>query len=138
MKQLLNNIIVILSVILVLFGCTRSDEYYRDYLKNGEIYYPGRIDSLSIIPGDRKAVLRFRMTTDPKIQTIKAFVRNSLSPNQTVLTFPVTQGDYGKIKSMHLITLKKLLILSTSGHLPVKRIVQGPLQQASLFMARVI
>ncbi len=107
MKKLLNNTIFILSIALVLFGCTRSDEYYREYLKNGEIYYPGRVDSLSIIPGDRKGVLRMRMTTDPKIVSFKAFVRNSLSANETVLTFPVVPGDYGKIKEYALNNLEE-------------------------------
>ncbi|MGC4234057.1 MAG: DUF4998 domain-containing protein [Niabella sp.] len=107
MKKLLSNIIFIFSIALVAFGCTRYDEYYREYLKNGEIYYPGRIDSLSIIPGDRKGVLRLRMTTDPKVMSFKAFVRNSLSANQTVLTFPVAPGDYGKIKEYTLENLEE-------------------------------
>lgn len=107
MKKLLNNIIILFSVTFIIFGCTRSDEYYREYLKKGEVYYPGRIDSLSIIPGDRKGVLRLRMTTDPKIVLFKAFVRNSLSANQTVLTFPVAPGDYGKIKEYVLNNLEE-------------------------------
>ncbi|MCF3110382.1 DUF4998 domain-containing protein [Niabella sp. CC-SYL272] len=105
MKRLLNYVLFVGTITISLLGCTRSDEYYGDYLKQGEVYYPGRIDSLSIIPGDRRAILRFRMTTDPKISFFKAFVRNSLSSNQTVLRFPVAATDYGKIKEYPLDNL---------------------------------
>jgi hypothetical protein len=86
----------------LLYSCKPADYYYGEYLANGELYYPGRIDSLSIIPGNQRAKLRLRITTDPKVNTLKVALRNSLSPDQQLLTFPIAEGEHGQIRLIEL------------------------------------
>jgi len=98
-------ILGICTFFLLIYSCKPSDYYYGEYLAKGEIYYPGRIDSLSIIPGNRRAKLRFRITTDPKVSVLKVALRNSLSPDQELLTFPIEQGEHGHIRIIELDNL---------------------------------
>jgi len=89
----------------IFYSCKPSDYYYGEYLDKGEIYYPGRIDSLSLIPGNLRANLRFRVTTDPKVNQVKVHLRNSLSPTVTIETYPIVTGDHGKFKIINLENL---------------------------------
>ncbi|TXH55255.1 MAG: DUF4998 domain-containing protein [Bacteroidia bacterium] len=103
--KIINKLILCFIVGFVAVGCSKTGETYKEYLKQGEVYYPGRIDSLSIIPGNQRAILRFQMTTDPKVKSFKVFLRNSLSPNITVLDFPIESNDFGMIKEYELNNL---------------------------------
>ena len=108
MKQsFYKNIIILIISIGTVIACKPSDYYYADYLKEGEIYYPGRIDSLSIIPGNQRATLRFRVSTDPKINAVKVYLRNSLSALETVYEFPISSGEHGDFKLIDLDGLKE-------------------------------
>jgi uncharacterized membrane protein len=64
MTRMAKYILGICVIFLLLYSCKPADYYYGEYLANGELYYPGRIDSLSIIPGNQRAKLRLRITTD--------------------------------------------------------------------------
>lgn len=89
------------------YSCKPADHYYGEYLSNGEIYYPGRIDSLSIIPGNQRALLRFRATTDPKVNTVKIYLRSSLSPKAEIISAPIESGEHGNIKIVNLDNLSE-------------------------------
>jgi len=105
MRKILNYIIVAIGIVFMAHSCKPSDYYYADYLKNGEIYYPGRVDSLSIIPGNQRAILRFRATTDPKVNSVKVYLRSSLSPAAEIKSYAIEANEHGKIK---LIVLEGL------------------------------
>lgn len=105
MKKILNYMLIVLGTVLLTYSCKPSDYYYGEYLKNGEIYYPGRVDSLSIIPGNQRGILRFKVTTDPKVNSVRVYLRSSLSPTAEVKNYPIEASEHGKIK---LITLDGL------------------------------
>lgn len=107
MKKISTNILIAFGIILFLYSCKPSDYYYGEYLKNGEVYYPGRVDSLSIIPGNQRAILRFRTTTDPKVSCVKVYLRSSLSPIAEVKTYPIATNEHGKIKQIALESLSE-------------------------------
>lgn len=92
-------------IALMIYSCKPSDYYYGEYLDKGEVYYPGRIDSLSLIPGNLRAKIRFRVTTDPKVNRVKVHLRNSLAPTVTVETYPIATGEHGKFKIIDLENL---------------------------------
>lgn len=102
MRKVLNYILAGLGIIFLAYSCKPSDYYYGEYLKNGEIYYPGRVDSLSIIPGNQRAILRFRATTDPKVNSVKVYLRSSLSPIAEIKSYPIEANEHGKIKTIAL------------------------------------
>ena len=106
-SKYINKTLLVVFIGFIAVSCTQSGDAYKEYLKLGEIYYPGRIDSLSIIPGNQRAVLRFQMTTDPKVKSFKVFLRNSLSPNISVLTYSIQSSDFGKIKEYELDNLEE-------------------------------
>jgi hypothetical protein len=107
MKTTTYKHIALFILLGVIFSCKPSDYYYSDFLKGSEIYYPGRIDSLSIIPGDQRAQLRFRASSDPKIVAVKVYLRNSLSPSQSVHEFPINSGDHGNFKLINFDELQE-------------------------------
>ncbi|MGA6118754.1 DUF4998 domain-containing protein [Sphingobacterium anhuiense] len=107
MKNKIYTIIGFCTLLVAVSNCKPADYYYGDYLKNGEIYYPGRIDSLTLIPGNKRAILRFQMTTDPKVKLLKVFLRNSLSSKQTIMPFDVASNSYGKIREINLDQLEE-------------------------------
>ncbi|HET9571683.1 MAG TPA: DUF4998 domain-containing protein [Bacteroidales bacterium] len=51
----------------VLFSCGPMDETYRDFIKNGEIIYTGKVDSLKAFPGKNRMKLTWQLVSDPKI-----------------------------------------------------------------------
>ncbi len=98
---------IVTALIIFANACKPADYYYGEYLENGEVYYPGRVDSLSIIPGNERAQLRFRATTDPKVNQVKVYLRSSLSPKPDVLSFPINVGEHGKFKMIDLNNLSE-------------------------------
>lgn len=113
MKKTLMYITAVLFISFNIVSCKPADYWYGEYLENGEIYYPGRIDSLTIIPGNQRAQLRFRITTDPKITNLKIYLRNSLSANQEHYEFDVQAGDHGQLASIQLDDLSEATYTAT-------------------------
>jgi hypothetical protein len=100
-------IYILAALMVILSGCEKTGEAYKEYLQTGEIYYPGRIDSLSLLTGNLRGRIRFKMTSDPKVTRLKAFVRNSLSPDEVQIDIPVQPNEYGSIKQVDLPNLKE-------------------------------
>lgn len=51
----------------LLFSCGKMDNTYKDFIKNGEIIYPGRVDSLKAFSGKNRIQLKWLLVADPKI-----------------------------------------------------------------------
>lgn len=60
---------------LGIFSCTKQDDY-KKFIKDGEITYPGRIDSVIVRAGNQRLQLRMVLGTDPKVTKIKAYWNN--------------------------------------------------------------
>jgi len=63
-----------ISILLfsLLMGCTKSADTYKEFVQGGEIYYPGRADSLKsdslkLYPGRNRIQLSWLLKSDPKI-----------------------------------------------------------------------
>lgn len=98
---------ILIACFLIIAGCKPADYYYADYLENGEITYPGRVDSLSINPGNNRANIRMRITTDPKVKNIKITMRNSLESKEVYTVIDLQANDIGKIKEYELKDLQE-------------------------------
>lgn len=57
----------ILAILVSLGACKKLDDTYRDYIKDGEIIYVSKADSLRAFPGIHRAQLTWLATTDPKV-----------------------------------------------------------------------
>ncbi len=64
-------------VILVLWtACTPMDEYL-DYVPNGEIVYPGKVDSIKAYSGKNRVKIEGLLTTDPNVTKLIVFWNTS-------------------------------------------------------------
>ena len=74
MKHLRNVFyIVIPAVVLLINGCSKFDAYKDKYLQTGSISYPGIIDSVTVLSGKNRVMLKGRIVADPKLVKYRVF-----------------------------------------------------------------
>lgn len=78
MKNTMNKYIKDIKFAIVIFGClmascSKMDDYRDDFVPQGEISYPGRIDSVTAFPGHNRLMLTGLLTSDPKITQVKVY-----------------------------------------------------------------
>lgn len=66
-----NNIVINLLLLLVLFtaSCSEMNDIHDVYLRNGEITYVGRVDSMNAYGGRERVLLEFWLT-DPRVKEL--------------------------------------------------------------------
>lgn len=72
-KYLLSTIIII----LITQACKKQDHYYKDFIKDGEIVYVGKADSVTVHPGNNRMKLSWHMS-DPNITKMKIYWNNRM------------------------------------------------------------
>lgn len=93
--------------------CTKpSDHYYADFLKAAEIAKPGRVDSLELIPGLNRAILRFRVGPDRRVNKLRVSFTSSLSADITTRFVEITQSDYSSIKEIVMEQLPEATLMA--------------------------
>ncbi len=60
----------------LLLACTKLSDSYKDFIQGGEIYYPGRADSLKSFSGRNRIQLSWLLTSDPKITRTTVYWNN--------------------------------------------------------------
>jgi hypothetical protein len=78
---------VLLLAIAGIGSCTTMDEGYKDFIKNGEISYTGKIDSLHVFSGHNRVQVNGLFMADPKITECRIFWNN----REDSLVIPVTR-----------------------------------------------
>lgn len=63
-------------------SCSKMDDTYRDFIKDGEIIYPGKPESLQTFPGNNRIDVSMLLTSDPKITKVKVFWNNGLDSTE--------------------------------------------------------
>ncbi|THU34051.1 DUF4998 domain-containing protein [Niastella caeni] len=58
---------------VVLFACSKMDDTYDDFVKDGEIVYTARVDSAKAYPGNNRMSLSMLLISDPRISKVKVF-----------------------------------------------------------------
>lgn len=101
-KTSITFLLAILLATATLFSCSKWDDY-KQYTKNGEVLYSGKIDLVKAYSGYKRVRIAGQLTADPKVTTIKIFWNNkqdSITFNATAAvvngmfdqTFPVAEG----------------------------------------------
>jgi hypothetical protein len=72
-KRTIHPILVLLAMVAMLLSCGKMDATYREFLKDGEYFYPGRADSLRAHPGDGRIQLSWLKAADPSVTTAKIY-----------------------------------------------------------------
>lgn len=60
-------------VISTVVSCSKMDDNYIGFVKNGEIVYTGKVDSLQAFPGNGRLQLKWLLVSDPKITKCKVY-----------------------------------------------------------------
>lgn len=56
-------------------SCSRMDATYADFIKDGKIIYPGKADSVSVLPGKNRLLLSW-LLFDPNVTRVKIYWDN--------------------------------------------------------------
>ncbi|OQP64441.1 hypothetical protein A3860_20955 [Niastella vici] len=67
------NTVVVAVCCMVLFACSKMDDTYDDFIKDGEIVYPAKVDSIKAYPGNNRMGLSMLLISDPRISKVKVF-----------------------------------------------------------------
>ena len=66
-------LVIITICTLLLFACSKMDDTYDDFIKDGEIVYIARVDSATSYPGNNRMDLSMLLTADPRISKVKVY-----------------------------------------------------------------
>lgn len=82
--------ICLLSGIGLFSACSKMDHTYSDIIKDGEIIYTGKADSVKVYPGNERIALSWLLLPDPKIKFCKIFWNNG--KDSTIIPIDRTSG----------------------------------------------
>src|SRR5690606_25770816 len=76
----MNRCIILLALALSgLFGCSKMDDTYKDFIKDGERVYVGRVDSLEAKAGLNRVKLSWLAIADRQVVKATVFWNNRTS-----------------------------------------------------------
>lgn len=78
--------------IAILYSCSKMDATYADFIKDGEIVYTGKVDSIKTHPGNNRLGLSMLLISDPKISKVKVFWNTGSQPDSTEKAVQRTPG----------------------------------------------
>lgn len=80
-------ILCVLAIVLgnFILSCSKMDSTYHDFIKDGEIVYPGKPESLQTYSGNNRIDLSMLLASDPKITRVKAFWNNGLDSTEKAI-----------------------------------------------------
>ncbi len=66
---------IFLLAVMALASCKKQDDY-KKFIQGGEISYTGKIDSVKILSGQNRVLVRGLFLADPKVSSLKVFWNN--------------------------------------------------------------
>ncbi len=72
-KKYVLQTIMLLVLFTGLWSCTSVDDAYKEFVKNGEISYTGKVDSLHIYAGKNRVNVKGLIISDPKVSEVRVF-----------------------------------------------------------------
>ena len=76
----------------IVFSCSKMDDTYDDFIKDGEVVYTARVDSAKVYPGNNRMGLSMLLISDPRITKVKVYWEISGQPDSTEKTIQRTTG----------------------------------------------
>jgi hypothetical protein len=90
LKMTILSLAIVSAFIFSLPSCDSMDSVYKDFIKDGEIIYPGKADSVLTYPGNYRIKLSWLLMTDPTIASSKIYWNNYT--DSTEIAFQRTKG----------------------------------------------
>lgn len=72
-KKYVFQTIMLLVLTAGLWSCTNMDDGYKDFIKESEVSYTGKIDSLHIYAGRNRVNVKGLIISDPKVTEVRVF-----------------------------------------------------------------
>jgi hypothetical protein len=69
----MRNYLLMIIAACSITACSKMEDTYADFIKDGEIVYTGKVDSLKVFPGRNRIELSWLLISDPKITLCKVF-----------------------------------------------------------------
>ena len=109
MKSIRKYMVIVAGCALFFGACEKLNDNHQKFMKDGEIVYIGRVDSMRVLPGEERVVFRYWLA-DPRARSLTATWSNGkeslmieIPPHQPIDSFEVqigknektlTEGDY--------------------------------------------
>jgi F5/8 type C domain. len=119
--------LLFITGIFFLASCNKMRDNYYPYIKNGEIVFTGKVDSLVALPGRNRLQLKWLLVSDPKITKCKVFWNDGADS----LLVPVQRTDGTDTIKVNINNLAEGLYTfevytyDDAGHSSVKAVVTG-------------
>lgn len=68
---------LLLLLVTVILSCTKDDLAFKDFLKDGEIVYPGRVANIVTKPGNLRTALWWNPSPDPSVSKYVVYWNNN-------------------------------------------------------------
>lgn len=85
----IHKLVVLVLGLSMMAACSKMDHTYKPIIKNGEVIYTGKADSVRGYPGKERIRLSWLLISDPKISFCKVFWNNG----KDSVTIPVNRTD---------------------------------------------
>jgi hypothetical protein len=69
---------LLLLLVVVIISCTKDDIAFKDYLKDGEIVYPGKVANVTTKPGNLRTALWWNPSPDPSVSKYVIYWNNNV------------------------------------------------------------
>lgn len=103
---------IVFSAMLILSNCGRPNDYYSaDFLNNAELAKPGKVDSLQILPGRNRAVLKFIVAPDRRVNKLKVAYSSSVGAEVNSTMVDIAANEYGNYKEVAIDNLPEATLL---------------------------
>ncbi len=89
---------------ILLYSCSKMDDTYKEFLDYGQAKFPGKPDSVQVLPGYKRMILTWLNSADPKVTRAKIFWNNradslevTLNPAERSTSIPfndLPEGNY--------------------------------------------
>lgn len=80
-----NRISLLIWLLPLLAACSKMDDTYRDFIRDGERVYVGKADSVTLHPGENRILLTWLAISDPKIAFAKVYWNNRTDSAQVAI-----------------------------------------------------
>jgi hypothetical protein len=71
----ISGLLLLLATIII--SCTKDDLAFKEYLKDGEIVYPGRVANITTKPGNLRTALWWNPSPDPSVSRYVVYWNNN-------------------------------------------------------------
>ena len=83
--------------VLAMSGCSKMDDTFKEFIKDGRINYVGKASPAAVMPGRGRLVLIWKMPSDPKAVKAKVYWNNRTDSIEVPLDRTASEDDIVRV-----------------------------------------